>query len=89
VHSIVFEVSFFFLCLILFFLGVLLNVAVAQTRQYYFENTLLNWTNAQSVCRRVFTDLATIENTADIYAVLNTTFNFTGEFLTVDLYINI
>ncbi|KAM4536991.1 receptor-type tyrosine-protein phosphatase eta-like [Odontesthes bonariensis] len=61
------------------FSGALLSVAVAQTRQYYFLSTELNWTDAQSVCRRDYTDLATIENIADVYAVLNTTFNFTGK----------
>ncbi|XP_072232023.1 receptor-type tyrosine-protein phosphatase eta-like [Leuresthes tenuis] len=59
--------------------GALLSVAVAQTRQYYFVSSQLNWTDAQSACRRDFTDLATIENTADVYAALNTTFNFTGK----------
>ncbi|XP_072232269.1 C-type mannose receptor 2-like [Leuresthes tenuis] len=59
--------------------GALLSVAVAQTRQYYFVSTQLNWANAQSVCRRDFTDLATIENTADVNAVLQTTSNYTGK----------
>ncbi|KAM9717494.1 uncharacterized protein ACNS7B_021144 [Menidia menidia] len=59
--------------------GALLSVALAQTRQYYFVSTQLNWTDAQSVCKQNFTDLATIENTDDVYAVLNTTFNFTGK----------
>ncbi|XP_041840353.1 ladderlectin-like [Melanotaenia boesemani] len=59
--------------------GALLSVAFAQTRQYYFVNTQLNWTSAQSVCRHDFTDLATIENTDDVNAVVSTTSTFTGK----------
>lgn len=66
--------------LILFGLtGTLLSVACAQSRQYYFVNTSLTWTNAQSVCRRDYTDLATIENTADVDAFLSTSSNYTGK----------
>ncbi|XP_069578634.1 tenascin-like [Brachyistius frenatus] len=57
----------------------LVSVAFAQTRQYNFVNYPLNWTEAQSVCRNVFTDLATIENTADVDAVRATTSNYTGK----------
>ncbi|XP_041840940.1 uncharacterized protein LOC121639643 isoform X7 [Melanotaenia boesemani] len=59
--------------------GALLSVAFAQTRQYYFVNMQLNWTSAQSVCRHDFTDVATIENTDDINAVVSTTSTFTGK----------
>ncbi|XP_038587250.1 macrophage mannose receptor 1-like [Micropterus salmoides] len=59
--------------------GALVNVASAQTRQYYFESTPLNWTEAQSFCRQVYTDLATIENTTDVSAVLRTTPSYTGK----------
>ncbi|XP_045921313.1 uncharacterized protein LOC123980805 [Micropterus dolomieu] len=66
--------------LIIFVLtGALVNVASAQTRQYYFESTPLNWTAAQSFCRQVYTDLATIENTTDVSAVLMTTPSYTGK----------
>ncbi|XP_039896574.1 tenascin-X-like isoform X5 [Simochromis diagramma] len=55
--------------IILVFTGALVSVAFCQTRQYYFVSTSKTWTDAQSHCRNVFTDLATIENTADLYAV--------------------
>uniref|UniRef100_A0A4W6EL56 C-type lectin domain-containing protein n=1 Tax=Lates calcarifer TaxID=8187 RepID=A0A4W6EL56_LATCA len=58
----------------------LVSVASAQTRQYHFVSTPLNWTEAQSFCRQVYTDLATIENTADVSAVNATTSNYTGKF---------
>ncbi|XP_061566170.1 tenascin-like [Cololabis saira] len=57
--------------------GAVFRAAFAQTRQYYFVNTELNWTDAQSLCRRDYTDLATIEKTADL-AIVNTS-NFTGK----------
>ncbi|KAM4565075.1 C-type mannose receptor 2-like [Fundulus diaphanus] len=56
-----------------------LSVAFAQSRQYYFVNVSLSWSNAQSVCRRDYTDLATIETMADVDAVLATTSNYTGK----------
>ncbi|KAM8746791.1 uncharacterized protein AB9X84_014964 [Acanthopagrus schlegelii] len=66
--------------LIIFVLtGALVNVASAQTRQFYFVSTPLNWTDAQSFCRQTYTDLATIENTADVNAVISTTSSYTGE----------
>ncbi|CAI5672526.1 unnamed protein product [Oreochromis niloticus] len=55
--------------------GALVSVAFCQTRQYYFVSTSKTWTDAQSHCRNVFTDLATIENTADLYAVTSTASN--------------
>uniref|UniRef100_A0A3Q3X0W9 C-type lectin domain-containing protein n=1 Tax=Mola mola TaxID=94237 RepID=A0A3Q3X0W9_MOLML len=54
------------------FLSALVNVASAQTRQYFFVSMQLNWTEAQSFCRSNYTDLATIENIADVSAVFNT-----------------
>ncbi|MEQ2234450.1 hypothetical protein ILYODFUR_031945, partial [Ilyodon furcidens] len=66
--------------LILFgFTGTLLSVAFAQSRQYYFVNTPLTWTDAQSICRVHYTDLVTIENTADVEDVLRTTSNYSGK----------
>ncbi|XP_023201765.1 uncharacterized protein LOC111610914 isoform X2 [Xiphophorus maculatus] len=66
--------------LILFGLtGVLLSVACAQSHQYYFVNTSLTWTEAQRVCRRDYTDLATIESSADVDDFLRTTSNNTGK----------
>ncbi|XP_014889337.1 secretory phospholipase A2 receptor-like [Poecilia latipinna] len=61
-----------------FILGALLSVAFAQTRQYYFVGSAQTWTNAQSVCRRDYTDLATIENLADVDAVLRTNPGYSG-----------
>ncbi|XP_016522326.1 uncharacterized protein LOC103131690 isoform X2 [Poecilia formosa] len=60
-------------------IGALLSVASAQSHQYYFVNTLLTWTEAQSVCRRDYTDLATIESTADVDDFLRTTSGYTGK----------
>uniref|UniRef100_A0A087YLS7 C-type lectin domain-containing protein n=1 Tax=Poecilia formosa TaxID=48698 RepID=A0A087YLS7_POEFO len=60
-------------------LSALLSVASAQSHQYYFVNTLLTWTEAQSVCRRDYTDLATIESTADVDDFLRTTSGYTGK----------
>lgn len=66
-------------------IGTLVSVA-AQTRQYFFVSTELIWTEAQRVCKNNFTDLATIENLADVGAVINTT-AYNGEFL--NSFINI
>ncbi|XP_074480703.1 tenascin-like [Sebastes fasciatus] len=60
-------------------LGALVSVGSAQTRQYYFVSTPLNWTEAQSFCRQVYTDLATADSTADVSAVISTTSNYTGK----------
>ncbi|XP_040929575.2 macrophage mannose receptor 1-like [Betta splendens] len=66
--------------LIIFVLtGALISDASVQTRQFYFVNTPLNWTDARSFCRQFYSDLATIENTADVSAVTNTTSNYTGK----------
>ncbi|KAM3590854.1 uncharacterized protein V6R79_017817 [Siganus canaliculatus] len=61
------------------FTGALFTVVCGQTRQYFFLNKRLNWTDSQSFCRDVFTDLATIENIADVEAVLSTASNDTGK----------
>ncbi|XP_030286164.1 tenascin-X-like isoform X5 [Sparus aurata] len=66
--------------LIIFVLtGALVDVASAQTRQFYFVSSPLNWTDAQSFCRQTYTDLATIENTADVNAVISTASHYTGK----------
>ncbi|PWA27074.1 hypothetical protein CCH79_00011602, partial [Gambusia affinis] len=57
----------------------LLSIAFAQTRQYYFVGSAQTWTNAQSVCRQDYTDLATIENLADVDAVLRTNPSYSGK----------
>lgn len=63
-----------------FFSGALVSVASAQTRQFYIvEDVFLNWTEAQSYCRKFYTDLATIENNTDSNIILSST-NFTGRF---------
>uniref|UniRef100_A0AAZ1XWB8 Uncharacterized protein n=1 Tax=Oreochromis aureus TaxID=47969 RepID=A0AAZ1XWB8_OREAU len=49
--------------------GALASVAFSQTHQYYYVSTSLNWTEAQSHCRDAYTDLATIESTADVDVV--------------------
>ncbi|CAK6967910.1 uncharacterized protein LOC108888791 isoform X20, partial [Scomber scombrus] len=59
--------------------GALIRVASGQSHQYYFVSAPLNWTEAQSYCRQVYTDLATIENTADVSAVNSVTSNDTGK----------
>uniref|UniRef100_A0A096LZI4 C-type lectin domain-containing protein n=1 Tax=Poecilia formosa TaxID=48698 RepID=A0A096LZI4_POEFO len=51
--------------------GTLLQVSFAGTYHYYFIRTSLNWGNAQTACRRNYTDMATIENSADVEAVKN------------------
>uniref|UniRef100_A0A096M2M1 C-type lectin domain-containing protein n=1 Tax=Poecilia formosa TaxID=48698 RepID=A0A096M2M1_POEFO len=63
----------------LFRTSALLSVASVQSHQYYFVNTLRTWTEAQSVCRRDYTDLATIESTADVDAFLSTSSSYTGK----------
>ncbi|XP_017297452.1 alpha-tectorin-like [Kryptolebias marmoratus] len=60
-------------------LTALLSGAFAQTRQYYFVSTSETWTDAQSFCRQEYTDLATLENTADVDAVVQTTSSYTGK----------
>ncbi|XP_071389064.1 fibronectin-like [Centroberyx affinis] len=65
--------------LILLLTGALVNVASAQSRQYHFVSTQVNWTTAQSFCRETYTDLATIENTADLSAVNSTTSSYAGK----------
>lgn len=74
---------------ICFIWGALLSIAFAQTRQYYFVGSAQTWTNAQSVCRRDYTDLATIENLADVDAVLRTNASYSGRFLTLTACLNI
>ena len=66
--------------------GALVSVASVQTRQYYFVSTPLNWTEAQSFCRRVYADLATAESKADVSAVISTTTNYTGKFFILESY---
>uniref|UniRef100_A0A3P9MEF9 C-type lectin domain-containing protein n=1 Tax=Oryzias latipes TaxID=8090 RepID=A0A3P9MEF9_ORYLA len=63
----------------LLFSGALLGVSFAQTRQFYFVNTPLNWRDAQGVCRQNYTDLATIENTADVDAAIVALSSYTGK----------
>ncbi|XP_020567208.1 secretory phospholipase A2 receptor [Oryzias latipes] len=65
--------------IILIFAGALLSVSFAQTRQFYFVNTPLNWRDAQSVCRQNYADLATIEDTADVDAVIVALSSYTGK----------
>ncbi|KAM9836461.1 uncharacterized protein ACBR49_018905 [Aulostomus maculatus] len=55
--------------IILVLAGALVGVASAQSRQYYIEESPLTWTEAQKFCRRDYTDLATIEDSADVSAV--------------------
>ncbi|XP_051284921.1 C-type mannose receptor 2-like [Dicentrarchus labrax] len=65
--------------IVLVLTGALVDVAFAQTRQYYFVNKLLNWDNSQNYCRSFLTDLATIENTDDVDAILSTASDYTGK----------
>lgn len=71
---------------IYFVSGALLSVVLAQTRQYYFINMSKNWTEAQTFCRQDYTDLATVENPADINAVTSIT-NYTGEFIIMNTHL--
>uniref|UniRef100_A0A672GU23 Uncharacterized protein n=1 Tax=Salarias fasciatus TaxID=181472 RepID=A0A672GU23_SALFA len=50
--------------------GPFANVVFGQFH-YNFVNTPLTWTDAQRMCKDLFTDLATIESSADADAVLN------------------
>uniref|UniRef100_A0A3Q2DXN5 Uncharacterized LOC107099021 n=1 Tax=Cyprinodon variegatus TaxID=28743 RepID=A0A3Q2DXN5_CYPVA len=59
--------------------GALLQVSFAKPYYYYFVNTSLTWTDAQAVCRRNYTDLATIENEADDEDVKMSSLNYTGK----------
>ncbi|CAN9509453.1 unnamed protein product [Ophioblennius macclurei] len=58
--------------------GVVAYGVFAQTR-FNFVNSSLSWTDAQSACRSLFTDLATVESAADVQAVVNATLNYTGK----------
>ncbi|KAF7229842.1 transcript variant X1 [Nothobranchius furzeri] len=57
----------------------LFNAAFAQNHQYYFVNTPRSWREAQTICRRDYTDLATITNMDDVAAVVNTTSSYKGK----------
>uniref|UniRef100_A0A3B3B9T5 C-type lectin domain-containing protein n=1 Tax=Oryzias melastigma TaxID=30732 RepID=A0A3B3B9T5_ORYME len=42
-----------------------------HTRQYYFVNQSLNWTEAQTYCRQKHTDLAIIETSEEMDQLMN------------------
>ncbi|XP_069054034.1 macrophage mannose receptor 1-like [Lepisosteus oculatus] len=58
-------------CLLLA-VAVLCPPGSGHIRKFYFVDSPLNWTDAQRHCRDNYTDLATINSTADMDTVLNT-----------------
>lgn len=63
-----------FLSLLLVFSG----IAVGKVKYYVYISTRMNWTDAQSYCRRTYTDLATIASVEENQKVLNTVKNYQG-----------
>ncbi|XP_069054020.1 macrophage mannose receptor 1-like isoform X1 [Lepisosteus oculatus] len=59
-------------CLLLA-VAVLCPPGSGHIRKFYFVDSPLNWTDAQRHCRDNYTDLASINSTADMDTVLNTT----------------
>lgn len=51
-------------------LGLLSCTSSQIYRQYHFINTRKNWTDAQSFCRAMYTDLATVNNRDDMNSLL-------------------
>uniref|UniRef100_A0A8B9LFG3 C-type lectin domain-containing protein n=1 Tax=Astyanax mexicanus TaxID=7994 RepID=A0A8B9LFG3_ASTMX len=48
----------------------LLALSSCLSRQYYFVNQTKQWTDAQTYCRQIYTDLATLDNANDQNSVL-------------------
>uniref|UniRef100_A0A3B1JR28 C-type lectin domain-containing protein n=1 Tax=Astyanax mexicanus TaxID=7994 RepID=A0A3B1JR28_ASTMX len=57
----------------------LLTLSSCLSRQYYFVDISMTWTEAQTYCRQNYTDLATLENAEDtsrlIAAAVNSGYN--------------
>uniref|UniRef100_A0A3Q2ZG79 C-type lectin domain-containing protein n=1 Tax=Kryptolebias marmoratus TaxID=37003 RepID=A0A3Q2ZG79_KRYMA len=59
-----FSMSFFFFSLVItaFFLSGLYVLSTNMVREYHYVNSPKTWAGAQTFCREVYTDLATVES---------------------------
>ncbi|TRY53814.1 hypothetical protein DNTS_002773 [Danionella cerebrum] len=58
-------------CLFVLLLSGLAWSSFALTRPYHYINRSLSWPEAQSYCRKKFTDLATVDSTVDVTRLVN------------------
>uniref|UniRef100_A0A673B6W9 C-type lectin domain-containing protein n=1 Tax=Sphaeramia orbicularis TaxID=375764 RepID=A0A673B6W9_9TELE len=50
------------------------SISTCLLHQYHYVHELKTWTEAQSYCRRHYTDLATIENSSEVDQLINAVF---------------